>query len=255
MGEPTQRGKCALPTCWARMQILWHRTPWPLAGMGLLFFASNAIVPQPGVFVLLPNLLLTGAVLSLLQGANGEPCLPKKMCFLHGVRAFRAAFEELSRFIITVLLVAFMGQIILLVVEHYVSAPISISSLPHSVVKSAHSWMQKGFRNDLVAVVGIAIPGIIPALYLAMKDGMDVVDSLRAGLRAVTENSEALPVFFWILPLAALLAFVYLSTTQNSLSALLTQVIFTLLWLFTTVFGYVFSDQIFQDKESDHAGH
>ena len=248
MHEPNRR-RTVLPGNGVRMQILYRRTPWPLLGIAGLFLVINAMIPQAGVFFVLPNLLLSGAVLSMLQGANGGLYPGQKTAFFNGIHALRTGFEELGRLAIIVLLLAFLVEIILLVIEHAFLIHISAAELLQSADTGAASWMQRGFRTDFMDLLTVGIPGIVPALYLAMRDDLDPMEALWKGFQAITEDHAGFLVFASIMPVSLVLAVVYLSVPQGIITSFLVQIAFTALWLLINIYGYVFCDQNLPARE------
>ncbi|MBU2774292.1 hypothetical protein HMI48_10500 [Acidithiobacillus ferrooxidans] len=216
---------------------------WPLAGTLACFLALNVLLPQPLLLTVPVNLFTAGFVLSILRAADEkvEPDEGRPVLF-RGLRLLGEALPELARFTLEVFAFVVAVQVVLMIVAALFSSPgiasVSVRQIP------VHGWMQAGFRTDILDVILLGTPGVIPALYLAMRNDVGTWQALVTAFRGTMENPNALRVFVSALPLSILVAVLFFSVGGGWIASIPAQAFIGVAWMFLLVYGYIFSAEI-----------
>ncbi len=217
---------------------------WPLVGTLAFFLVLNVLLPQPLLLTVPVDLFAAGFVLSMLRAAD-EKVDPgeRRSVLFRGLRLLGEALPELARFTLEVFAFVVAVQVVLMIVAALFSSPgiasVSVRQIP------VHGWMQSGFRTDILGLILLGIPGVIPALYLAMRNGVGTWQALVTAFRGTMENPNALRVFVSALPLSILVAVLFFSVGGGWMASIPAQAFIGLAWMFLLVYGYVFSREIF----------
>ncbi|MCL4526623.1 MAG: hypothetical protein M1492_09170 [Gammaproteobacteria bacterium] len=218
---------------------------WPLVGALAIFLALNVLLPQPMLLIVPVDLFAAGFVLSMLRAADGKVDPGERRSVLvRGLRLMGEALPELARFTLEIFVFVVAVQVFLMGVAALFSSPgiasVSVRQIP------VHGWMQTGFRTDILGVILLGTPGIIPALYLAMRNGVGTWQALVAAFRGTMANPNALRIFVSALPVSILIAVLFFSVGGGWMASIFAQAFIGVAWMFLLLYGYVFSREIFR---------
>ena len=226
-----------------QVKHLLKRALWPLVGTLACFLVLNVLLPQPLLLIVPVDLFTAGFVLSMLR-ATDEKVDPdeRQPVLVRGLRLLGAALPELARFTLEIFAFVVEVQVFLMIVAALFSSPgvasVSVRQIP------VHGWIQAGFRTDILDVILLGTPGVIPALYLAMRNGVGTWHALVTAFRGTMENPNALRVFVSALPFSILVAVLFFSVGGGWMASIPAQAFIGLAWMFLLVYGYIFSKEV-----------